>query len=1032
MKRSGQILILIALFLVCHLSMAQDIKVNRIKRCPVKTINFETGLLNNGTTGIITDRLGFTWVSTKTGLQRYNGFSLQTITPVAGKDTFRIKYPVYFFELKDGTIWISFRQTVLQYDPYTDRFSVVITLQSEGVSPYNIVPLKEIENTIWCMQENRGIVIYNKQGKFLRQVTSVNPTMIDEVLNSADLLYLNKITTNNNYIFINKNFPANYASTNKNAGIILAINIANSESREINMPEQNILGLTCSEDKLYVLSNNNLYSISIANSRVTRTTSLNKMVTKSFASGNICLKGDNLLLVALNTRLYEFDTAGVCLFELTNLNRNPVLATGFIHQVYPDKFKRIWLVTNNDIKRIEYLEIPFNHFIYPDEKNNFIRTLYYDNKENFLLAGCFYSGIQLYDTMANALWKVPFSIPEVKNIIGIEKLNGSEYLIITFENGWWLFNIAAKTLKPLKVEAETGFLTQTKKVNFPNNIQRISDSILLVANANNVYRCKFSGNKLRSATPLLPDRKFNNAVACLLFDSQHNLWVGTGTGILFKVDKNGNQQSFTIPYLYPVRCIAEDAKNNIWVGTEKGLYVYSQTGHLLKSITSDSELRNDCIYAILPADKTAAVFASSNLGISEISLDGTIKNFSKEMGLQDNEFNTGSALKTSKGKFYFGGINGVTAFYPGSLSTISDTPFVYITKLIVNDSLYNSSAGTWKNDTILLNYNQNRLRFDFAAIGLLNTNEYVYQYRMKGFEEHWQTTYQPTGINYTLGPGGYDLEIICKPILSSEISFSKKFVIIVRPPWWQTFWFRISASLLLIGIIAFIVLQYNRRKYIKKIRDIQTQYELQQERERISRDLHDNIGVQANALLYGTEQLQNLQPGEASLVNNLQSTARDMLQSLRETVWAMKGSNMNASEIWVRIISFCNQLNLFYKETQINVEGEAPENVVLHSAKTLHIVLIIQEAINNSVRHAKAKKITVTSNKESRDGWKISIEDDGFGFDKKSDAKATGGGFGLANMRERAKMAKIDLAVISQSERGTSVIIFIPFTENKN
>ena len=105
MKRQFHILFLIV-SLGMHLVSAGQVNGPLLKkRCPVKTINFESGLLNNGTTNIITDKLGFTWVSTLTGLQRYNGYSMQTIKPVVGKDTFRVKGEFtakWFWEKQNG------------------------------------------------------------------------------------------------------------------------------------------------------------------------------------------------------------------------------------------------------------------------------------------------------------------------------------------------------------------------------------------------------------------------------------------------------------------------------------------------------------------------------------------------------------------------------------------------------------------------------------------------------------------------------------------------------------------------------------------------------------------------------------------------------------------------------------------------------------------------------------------------------------------------------------------------------------------
>ncbi len=85
------------------------------KRCPVKTINYEEGLMDNSITAVITDAEGFTWVSTSTGIQRYNGYTLQPITPVVTGDTIRIDYPVFFLKEKDNTLLIGYREGILGF-----------------------------------------------------------------------------------------------------------------------------------------------------------------------------------------------------------------------------------------------------------------------------------------------------------------------------------------------------------------------------------------------------------------------------------------------------------------------------------------------------------------------------------------------------------------------------------------------------------------------------------------------------------------------------------------------------------------------------------------------------------------------------------------------------------------------------------------------------------------------------------------------------------------------------------------------------
>ncbi|MCY7420419.1 MAG: histidine kinase, partial [Chitinophagaceae bacterium] len=981
------------------------------------------GLMNNGTTGIITDKLGFTWVSTLTGLQRYNGYFLQTITPVVAKDTFKINFPVYFFSLNDGSIWMSFKQTVLQYNPTTNSFSVVISLTAATISPFNIVPLQQTGDSIWCMQENKGIVIYSRKGKLLQQFSAFKPSIINTVLNSPELLSQGKIAQAGNHIFINGNGGNfNYTSINKTRSSLLAINTREKKFEKIDLSDSSVLGLVASADKLCVLSNSKLSFIGIDNYKIIKAVLIKNITGENITSGALQFTAIDKLLLSINNHLFELDTAGNYRYELTGLNRNPIVNTGFIFQIFPDKFSRIWLRTNNDIKRIENLEIPFAHLIYPDEKNNFTRSVYYDRQKNIVIAGCFYTGIQLYDTLTHPLLKKTFTVPFIKNIISIEKLTNDEYLVITFDKGWFLFNLTNMSIRSFKIPPNLENMVEPTRMNFSNNIQRISKNVILIATANNVFRCVFSGACIKSAEPLLPDGpEYRTIIVGFLYDTYKNLWVGTYKGTLIRISPKGELYNFSLPGAYGVRCFAEDAQHHIWVGSDKGLYVYNNTGKLLKEFTIQTGLRNDCIYAMLPADTGSAVYASSNMGIAAVTLNGPVKNFTKEMGLQENEFNTNAACKSPEGKFYFGGINGITAFYPSSLIAVNDSPFLYVTRLVVNDSLYNSSAGIWTGDSVLLNYNQNRLRFDIAAIGLLNSNEYVYQYRLKGFEEAWQTTYQPIDINYTLDPGEYSLEITCHPILSSETIFFKKIIIIVSPPWWQTWWFRTGMLIVLVLFVAFLVHEYNHRKYAKKIQELETQNKIQQEKERISRDLHDHLGVQANAILYNTELLKQTERTSLPIVEDLYDTAKEMMLSLRETIWAMKKPDLSAVDLWFRVINFSKQMSRHYTKVLFSTEGDPPKNAVLLSVQALNLLRLIQEAVNNAVKHANAKNICIHS-KILSGVWQITVEDDGEGFDFVA-AKQKNDTNGLDNMQERAKNTGADLQITPQISRGTKITI---------
>ncbi|HWR33613.1 MAG TPA: tetratricopeptide repeat protein, partial [Chitinophagaceae bacterium] len=227
----------------------------------------------------------------------------------------------------------------------------------------------------------------------------------------------------------------------------------------------------------------------------------------------------------------------------------------------------------------------------------------------------------------------------------------------------------------------------------------------------------------------------------------------------------------------------------------------------------------------------------------------------------------------------------------------------------------------------------------------------------------------------------------------------------------------------------FVFRRYRQRQKLKMERALEQEKKIaahsvkeaeEKERKRIAADLHDNLGVQANAILYNTELLKQENTGNDELVGDLHDTAKEMLLNLRETLWAMKTSDIMAADLWLRIISFCKQMGRHYTLIKFTTEGNAPANVFMPSARALNIVMMIQEAVNNAVKHSGANKIIIKSNMTDK-GWQLRVLDNGHGFDlqralKKNDSN------GLRNMQERARAAGLNLNVEANQE-GTCISI---------
>jgi signal transduction histidine kinase len=1000
----------------CIVLNAQHENQIPLKRCPVKTINFEQGLMNSSITSAITDETGYTWFSTKTGLQRYNGYTLETITPVADGDTIHINYPVFFQGSRNNSILIGYKKGVLEFNPENNSFKKIVSLSPASTLHYSIVPVKENDEGTWCLQENKGIIIYDAKGMVTYQFSADEAARTDNILRSEDLFQNNKIiTANDDFIFIR-------LSSEK----ILQFNIKTKQLKNLDYPGEVIYGLACNKEKIFFSSKDNVSCIRISDGSVLHRFLYKNIVDGAVNFSTLDLTADNHLLVSVEKHLFEFDTSCTCRKEITNLNSEVFVTTGTAPFIYQDKFRRVWLLTLDDIKRIQNVEVPFEHLIYPKEKNNFVRSIYADEEKHLLIAGCYNGGIQLYDSSGKPLWEKPLITGEVKDVIAIEKLSGGNYLVVTLREKLYILNIETKQLHAIDLSNPSCAQLNIVENAYSNSLQRIDDSTVYISTRSNVFRCVFKKNEIQSASLLLhAPQLYNYPVSCFIYGSDKTLWVGTEPGLIFRLDEKGSLKTINIPENYFVKCMAEDAMHNIWAGTEKGIFIFSASGKLLTHVTKETGLLNDIIYALLPVDNNNNFFASTHLGLSFISKDGKINNYTKELGLQEDEFNTQSCARSSAGKLYFGGINGITAFYPGALLSVNDTPDICITRLVVNDSLYNSFGGAWRSDSITLAYNQNHFQFDIAAIGLLNPNEYVYKYRLYSFEEPWQTTHQPTSIRYTLQPGNYILEINCSPILSPNSIFSKKIYITINVPWWQTWWFRIIAFAVLVSLTALIVLRYNRQKYQKKIQALQLQTEIQNERERISKELHDNIGTQLSYISSNVDWMLDApvsfsREEEMKRLSAVNKTAKEMISDLRETIWAMKKESVQLDDLADKLKLFIQSQRILKPAMQINIKEDIQHTISFSPTEALNIFRICQEAIGNCIKHSGASLLNITIRSGTKANFLIAIEDNGKGFLQNIEYKNH---YGLENMRIRAHELGAKFSILSEEGKGTRITL---------
>jgi ligand-binding sensor domain-containing protein/HPt (histidine-containing phosphotransfer) domain-containing protein len=390
---------------------------------------------------------------------------------------------------------------------------------------------------------------------------------------------------------------------------------------------------------------------------------------------------------------------------------------------------------------------------------------------------------------------------------------------------------------------------------------------------------------------------------CLLIyeDSQGMLWIGTYDGLsMFDPDKGkftNYSHDETNPYSLShnwVYSVLEDRKGNLWIGTAGGLNLFNREKKGFSYYTKRDGLPNNVINGILE-DNKGNLWISTNKGLSQFNPQTKIcKNYNVSDGLQSDEFIHGAYFKSPEGEMFFGGINGFNSFFPDSIKGNRFIPPVVITDFnIFNKRVPIGGKGSplqkhiSETDKITISYKQSVLDFKWAALNYENPGKNLYAYMMQGFDKEWNYTGNKRSATYTnLDPGEYIFNVkgSNNDGIWNEQGTSIK--IIITPPFWKTWWFRI---LLFMTIIMTIITVHKIR--VRNIEDQRRELEIKvEERTHELKEANQEINEKANALELAKKETDNILHNveEGFFILNNEYHVSSQYSSILESIFSRK------------------------------------------------------------------------------------------------------------------------------------------------
>ncbi len=792
-----------------------------------KSITVEDGISHNYVRCIVQDNKGFVWLGTYSGLNRYDGYEIKVYN-YNFNDSGSILNNIIRSLCIDskGRLWIGTQKGLSLYNREKDAFINLNVDYGRSLQPFDILDICEDRfGNLWLGTSEEGLIQYDYIGDEYIQYKH----------NNQDSASISNNTIRKLFEDSNDNF---WIATQ--GGGLNIFNYNNKNFRHIfhdrNDP-QSLIGnsiFAITEDNRgtiwFACFNNGLSSIS--KDEIDKQIFTNYQYDKDLVN-TLCDKSVRALFADKNEGIWiGTEEKGLDFYNLIerkfhhyehNISDPYSLRNNSVYAIFQDHIGNIWIGTylggvnithlpNNAFKIIQNVEDDNNSL-----KNNNVWE-FQEDKEGFIWIATDGGGLNRYDPKTGKFITYNTNNTNLNTdaILSVFIDSHDDISIGTWNGGFSLFDKNTSSFQTYT--SENSKLSDNKVF----DITEDHEGNYWLATHNGLIKVNKKTGIIRVYNPENSDLIFHQ-MEVIKTDIYGNILIGNVLGFIIfdpKTEKfinythdPSNEESISDNF---ITSIFEEDSVTIWISTTNGLNKLNRKTNLITRYNKNDGLPSNLIFGI-EKDENGCYWISTNNGLSWFDpLTGYFSNFYKEDGLQNNTFIKKSHLKSKEGFMYFGGINGFNVFHPDEIIIDTNHAELVITELLISSKpveigVYNSplEKDISVTEMIRLTYKQPVFSLKYALLEYRYPERVQYSYMLENFEDDWNNVGSLRIATYTnLDPGEYIFRVKGYRIDNKQMVSSTSIKIVILPPWWNTFIFRL---LVIFSIITFSISYYRHR-----------------------------------------------------------------------------------------------------------------------------------------------------------------------------------------------------------------------------